>query len=49
MTRDDFSILTIDQEQGGLREQAGKICARQYTGTLEEAVLRAGHSGDLQQ
>jgi len=49
MTREDFSILTIDRERGGLREQAGKICAKQCTGTLGEAVLRAGHSGDLQQ
>jgi len=32
-----------DQEREGLREQAGKICARQCTGTQGEAVPRVGH------
>jgi len=40
----DWQGEHADREQGGLREQARKICGRQCTGTLGEAVLRAGHS-----
>jgi len=38
-----------DTEMKGLREQAGKICARQCTGTQGEAVARVGHSQGLLQ